>query len=58
MRIFVMVALLLMTGCTSINANGDACSKAETSDCGNYVPLYSPMKLFIKSAAHSIVGDM
>ena len=47
-----MVALLLMTGCTSMNANGGACSKSERTDCLYYVPLYTPAKLFIKSAAN------
>ena len=50
MRIFVLIALLLSVGCTSIDIQGNHCDKDGEKECDVYVPLYTPLKFFVISA--------
>ena len=50
MRIFVLFLLLVVAGCGSIQSNGEQCNKDKSQNCEIYIPIVSPLKMFVASA--------
>ena len=46
MRFLIVGLILLVTSCASIKENGDICF--DKNKCELYVPVYTPIKMFIK----------
>ena len=49
MRIFVLFLLLVVAGCGLVRSDGGQCDNKETQNCEIYIPIVSPLKLFVMS---------
>ena len=50
MRVFVLFLLFAVVGCGLIRSDGEQCNKADIQNCEIYIPIVSPLKLFVISA--------
>ena len=58
MKYLLIIAILFITGCMSIDANGEYCYQTDNKNCEVYIPVYTPTKLFIKSTIQFTTGAM
>ena len=52
LRIFFVFILIIVSGCASIDHNGNAYVNTESKNCETYIPFYSHLKLLIKSVVN------
>ena len=52
LKLLMIVCVVIVSGCTSINQDGIYC-RNKTIDCEVYIPLYTPMVLFVKNIINS-----
>ena len=52
LKLLMIVCIVIVSGCTSINQDGKYCNK-KMRDCEVYIPLYTPMVLFVKNIINS-----
>ena len=49
MKFFIVIVMLFVASCTVVN-NGMECNLENQENCENYIPLYTPLKIFVISA--------
>ena len=53
MKLFMMIVVLLVAACSNIDAEGKYCSNKNNANCEVYIPVISPVKMFLKGGLGS-----